>query len=218
MPAGKPVGLPKSGGRSKGTPNKVKPITLDPTDENRALALMAPTAKVRTPKSVMLSAMVHFEELALGLIGQAKLKMSEDPELAADLGTQGHKYMVAAVQCAEKVAPYIHARLIAMESGERAADRPAFVIRAPAVMVDSSAWQTAVGAAVVDMEASAPRAEASAVSAPQPQSDPPPAPASLPMVLTTDPKTSRITVMPPEARTVQPSGTAEWLDSIKKAG
>ena len=48
--------------------------------------------------------------------------------------------MIAAVQCAEKVAPYIHARLLAVESrGDMTEDKAPFVIRAPMVMDDSSA-------------------------------------------------------------------------------
>lgn len=209
MPAGKPVGLPKSGGRSKGTPNKVKPIILAPTDANRALALMAPTAEVRTPKAVMLDAMLFFDQMA------REYHKDGQPGLAA-------KSMIAAVQCAEKVAPYIHARLIAMESRDDALDRPAFVIRAPAVMTNSAAWQEAVGVAVMDMEASqAPsggQGKVLAAAAVQSPSESQPVPASTAVALAADPKTNRITVMPPGPRTVQPSGTQEWLDSVKKVG
>jgi hypothetical protein len=213
----RPKGLPKTGGRKKGVLSRPRPITLAPTDENRALALMAPTAAVRTPKAVMLSAMLHFEELATGLITQAKQKLETDPGLAADLGTQAHKFMIAAVQCAEKCAPYIHARLIAVES--RSEDAPApFVIRAPAVMLDSSAWQTAVGAAVIDMEASAGAGEglpASGASEPAPQTS---QSVPAPVVLTADPRTNRITAMPPGPRVVHPAGSQEWLASVKKVG
>jgi len=129
------------------------------------------------------------------------------------------KYMVSAVQVAEKVAPFIHARLLAVES--RTEDKAApFVVRAPAVMADSSAWQAAVGAAVIDMEAaqspSAGRTEVSAHPAQQHAPEPQNAPAATAVALMNDPKTNRITVMPPGPRVVQPSGTEQWLASIQK--
>jgi hypothetical protein len=63
------------------------------------------------------------------------------------LSTEGHKFTIAAVQCAEKVAPYIHARLLAVESRrDMTQDKAPYVVRVPAVLADSTAWQTAVGA------------------------------------------------------------------------
>jgi hypothetical protein len=194
----------KTGGRKKGiSRNKPKPIKLAPTDENRQLALMASTMAVRTPKAVMLDAMLFFDGMA------RKYQADQDHEKAA-------KSMVLAVQVAEKVAPYIHARLIAMESREGAEERVPYVIRAPAVMADSSAWQAAVGAAVVDMEASqavqAPLAGPVASAAPAASS----APAALPVVLGPDAKSGRITVMPAGPRVVQPAGTEEWLAEVDR--
>jgi hypothetical protein len=211
----------KTGGRVRGiSKNKPKPIILEPTPENRALQLLAESApEVRTPKAVMLGAMRHFEDLALGLIDQAKLKLATDPEAATALGIQGQKFMIAAVQCADRVAPYIHARLLAIESrGDMTADKAPYVVRVPSVMADSTAWQAAVGAAVIDMEpaqiATGGRTEAlSHPAMPQPVTpEPPPPPA--PVALVADQKTGRITIMPPGPKVVQPAGTDEWLQKV----
>jgi hypothetical protein len=136
----------KTGRRTKGTPNKPRPIILAPTEENRELLAMA--AVMRTPKAVMLDAMLRFESIGLSLLAKAE-RLAETTASASQiamLATEGHKFMIAAVQCAEKVAPYIHARLLAVESrGDMTEDKAPYVIRAPAVMEDSSAWQKAVG-------------------------------------------------------------------------
>jgi hypothetical protein len=213
----------KTGGRITGiSKNKPKPIRLPDTEENRALALMAPTAEVRTPKAVMLSAMLKFERMSDVLMGKAQ-RMTQtraDPGGIAKIVAEAHKFTIAAVQCAEKVAPYIHARLLSVESRGDMADKAPFVIRAPAVMEDSSAWQAAVGAAVIDMEAasvpSGGQPEVLAHPAQQQAAPPQNAPADVPVVLVPDPKTSRITVMPPGPRVVQPFGNAEWLDRVEQ--
>ena len=56
----------KTGGRTKGTPNKPRPIILASTEENRELLAMA--AVMRTPKAVMLNAMLRFERIGLSLL------------------------------------------------------------------------------------------------------------------------------------------------------
>lgn len=200
------AGRSKTGGKVKGTKNKPKPIILEPTDENRALALMAPTAEIRTPRAVMMDAMIMLDGLAK--------KHFEIQDYGPAL-----KYLQAAVVVAEKVAPYTHAKLLSIESRTEEKAAP-FVVRAPAVMADSSAWQAAVGAAVIDMEAaqspSAGRTEVSAHPAQQQATEPQNAPVATAVALMNDPKTNRITVMPPGPRVVQPNGTQAWLDSIKK--
>jgi hypothetical protein len=205
----RPKGLPKTGGRVKGQILGPKPIKLADTPENRALMLMAPTADVRTPRAVMMDAMLMLDGLAK--------KHFEIQDYGPAL-----KYLQAAVTVAERVAPYVHAKLLSIES--RTEDKAApFVVRAPAVMADSSAWQAAVGAAVIDMEAAQSPAngvpvaqtEREATLPHQAQSS---APATTAVPLMNDPKTNRITVMPPGPRVVQPNGTQAWLDSIKKVG
>lgn len=195
----------KTGGKVKGAKNKPKPIILEPTDENRALVLMAPTAEVRTPKAVMLDAMMFFDRLA-----------RESAEMK-DYGT-ATRYMASAVQCAREVAPYVHARLIAMESREGAAERVPYVVRAPAVMADSASWQAAVGAAVLEIEAAqVPSGGQPSVSGVSPASTAvvrPIEPVPAPVALVADQKTGRVTVMPPGPRVVQPAGTAEWLERV----
>ena len=131
------------------------------------------------------------------------------------------KYSVAAVQCAEKAAPYTHAKLLSIESRTEEKAAP-FVVRAPAVMADSSAWQAAVGAAVVDMEAGqspgngVPVRQTGEVTLPHPVQTNAPATA---VALMNDPKTNRITVMPPGPwRVVQPSGTEAARQYSEKAG
>ena len=213
MPRGRPKGIPKTGGRKKGTKNLPPPIVVTPEElaKDRALAIVAP-AELKTPKAVMLSAMMKFDRLSDMMLTEAS-RMG-DGEGRAETIAAAHRFTIAAVQCAEKVAPYIHARLIAMESREGAEERVPYVIRAPAVMADSSAWQAAVGAAVVDMEASqavqAPLAGPAASAAPVASS----APAAL--VLGPDAKSGRITVMPAGPRVVQPAGTEEWLAEVDR--
>lgn len=212
----------KTGGRIRGvSKNKPKPIIMEPTDENRALALMAPTAEVRTPKAVMLSAMLKFERMSDVLMAKAE-RMTGDKAAYEDIKqviAEAHKFTVAAVNCADRVAPYIHARLLAVESrGDMTQDRAPFVLRAPAVMVDSAAWQEAVGAAVLDMEAQSAQnlpvvrqTEVTATPIAQTQET---APAASPVALAVSPDTGRITVMPPGPRVVQPSGSDEWLAAV----
>jgi hypothetical protein len=113
-------------------------------------------------------------------------------------------------------------RAIAVLDGTGGVGTP-FVIRAPAVMANSSEWQLAVGASVIEMEASQPpsggRAEVLAHPAQPDAAQPPNAPAASPVALRADQSTGRVTIMPPGApRAIQPSGTQEWLDSIKKTG
>jgi hypothetical protein len=132
------------------------------------------------------------------------------------------KYLQAAVAVADRVAPYIHARLLSVESRTEEKAAP-FVVRAPAVMADSSAWQDAIGAAVIDMEAAQSPGNEVPVrqtesGATLPAQAAQQAPQTAPVALMNDPKTNRITVMPPGPRVVQPNGTQAWLDSIKKVG
>jgi hypothetical protein len=208
----------KTGGRIAGvSKNKPKPLKLPDTEANRALIAMAPTAEFRSPKAVMLSAMMKFERMSDVLMAKAERMTGEQQpyEDIKQVVAEAHKFTFAAVNCADRVAPYIHARLIAVQ-GEAAADKPAFVIRAPAVMSDSSAWQAAVGAAVVDMEAqSGSVVRQNEVAATQVAPEPKATPAPSPVVLANDPKTNRITVMPPGPRVVQPTGTAEWLARVE---
>lgn len=214
----------KTGGRITGvSKNKPKPIILEPTPQNRALAIMAGTApEIRTPKAVMLSAMLKFERMSDVLMAKAErmTKAKATPDRIAKMVTDAHKFTVAAVQCAEKVAPYIHARLLAIESrGDMTEDKAPYVVRVPSVLADSATWQTAVGAALLDAEA-AQASSAGPAALPHPASaqsqprEPESAPAAAPVVLTTDGKGS-ITVMPAGPRVVQPAGSEEWLAAVQ---
>ncbi len=209
----------KTGGRIKGSRNKPKALFLAPTDENRALMAMAPTAEVRTPKAVMLAAMLKFERMSDVLMAKAERMTDEKSpfEEIKQVVTESHKFTLAAVACAEKAAPYVHARYLAIETRTEEKAAP-FVIRAPAVAMDSSSWQATVGSEIMDMEAAQmPMARSNEVAIPEPQT-PQTAPAPSAVVLTTDPKTNKITVMPPGPRVVQPNGSQEWLESIKRVG
>lgn len=204
MPRGRPKGIPKTGGRTAGVPNKPKPIILSPEELEKGRQLALISTEVRSPKSVMLDAMLYFDQMARDYHAQYEY------EKAA-------KFMASAVQVAREVAPYVHARLLAVET-RNDESKPAFVIRAPAVMGDSASWQAMVGVAA-DLEAQSgavvSQTEMGATSEPQ---EPKPAPATTPVVLEADHKTGRITVMPPGPRVVQPDGSAEWLAGIKKVG
>jgi len=166
--------------------------------------LLAPTAEVRTPRAVMMDAMLMLDGLAK--------KHFEIQDYGPAL-----KYLQAAVAVADRVAPYIHARLLSVESRSEEKAAP-FVVRAPAVMADSSAWQAAVGATVIDMEAAqtSPLVRSNEVAATLPAQTAQQAPQTAPVPLMNDPKTNRITVMPPGPRVVQPVGSAEWLAGIQK--
>jgi hypothetical protein len=194
----------KTGGRIAGVSrNKPKPIRLPDTEENRALVLAATPAL--TPKRVMFEAMEYYYGIA------KELKQAQDEN-------GSNKAWGACIAVAKELAPYTHARYLAVETKSEEKASP-FVVRAPAVMADSSAWQAAVGAAVIDMEAqNSPVARQTEVAATLPAQTDQPAPQTAPVALMNDPKTNRITVMPPGPRVVQPSGTQEWLDSIKKVG
>ena len=128
--------------------------------------------------------------------------------------------MIAAVQCAEKVAPYIHARLLAVESrGDMTEDKAPFVVRVPSVMADSAAWQAAVGAALGEAVASAAPSGAQPVALADPRPSPllvsDPALVAKPVPLVANQKTGRISTMMPAAPAVmKPAGTQEWLDAI----
>jgi len=224
----RPPGLPKTGGRSKGTTNKPKPIVLENTPENQAMLAAAVT--IRTPKAVMLDAMLRFESIGLGFLAKADklMKTRADPDKVADTAREGHKFIVAAVECATKVAPYIHARLLAVEArGDMTEDKAPYVVRVPSVMADSVAWQAAVGMAILEQagggaQAGGPVEPMAHPALPQPQAEPAPAPAPPPVPLVADQKTGRIsTAMPPGPATVKPTGSQEWLDTVaasRKAG
>jgi hypothetical protein len=158
----RPPGIPKTGGRSKGTPNRPKPITLEPTNENRELVALAQV--MRTPKAVILEAMVRFETLGLGFLAKADklMKTRAAHDKVAEIAQEGHKYIAAAVECATKAAPYVHARLLAIESrGDMTDDRAPFVLRAPMVLASSQEWQAMVShqGAAMDRADRADRAE-----------------------------------------------------------
>jgi len=217
----RPRGLLKTGGRQKGSRNKPKPEILPPgTPEaiNQAEAARAVVlaTNVRTPKAVILDTMVKFETIGKGLLAEAdNLKTRGDPKKAAELAQEGYKFMIAAVQCAEKVAPYIHAKLVAVESrGDLTADVP-FVLRAPTVMADSAAWQAAVGAAVIEREAvQVPSGGQPDQRLPPLPQTPDPAQVATPM-LVADQKSGRIsTMMPAGPRLVKPTGSEEWLAAV----
>jgi hypothetical protein len=95
------------------------------------------------------------------------------------LATEGHKFTIAAVQCAEKVAPYVHARLLAVESrGDMTQDKAPYVVRVPAVLADSTAWQAAVGPALGEAAASTAPSGTQPVVLADPRPSPPPVPAA----------------------------------------
>jgi hypothetical protein len=211
---------------------------------------------VRTPKAVMLNAMVRFENLSQTLFARAErmAKTRAAPDKIAEITHEARKCVAAAVQCAEKVAPYIHARLLAIESrGDMTEDKAPFVVRVPTVMSSSQEWQAmvsqqgvvldnaqreAIREAVLErwpvvqatkqplLENNAPRASgdrmegmphpampSDSAGSGAPASEPDP---SSPVVLRADQKTSRI--MPVGPVVVKPSGSEEWLASIKKVG
>lgn len=233
----RPKGLPKTGGKVKGSKNRPKVEVLPPETaksivDETARAVVLTSAPVRTPKAVMLEAMTRFENLGLGLLMKAErlTKRNAKLETIAETAREGHKYIVAAVECATKVAPYIHARLLAVEArGDTTEDRAPFVVRVPAVAVNSSEWQMAVGVALLAQAAdeapqSPPGHRPEAAPHPglprPPEPTPPPAPA--PAVLAADPKSGRITMMPAVAAPAKPAGTDEWLAQVtadrRKAG
>lgn len=221
----------KTGGRTKGTPNKPKAEILPPGEaisQAEEARLASVTTGPRTPKAVMLDAMLRFEGIGLGFLAKAEkmMKTRATTDKVAETAREGHKFIVAAVECATKVAPYIHARLLAVEArGDMTEDRAPFVVRVPAVMSDSAAWQQAVGAMVVEQMASQPPGHASPETLrhpalPQP-AEPTPPPAPAPVVLTADQKGKISTAMPPGPRVAQPVGSQEWLESVnatRKAG
>ena len=235
----RPRGLPKTGGRKRGVPNRPKPEILPPGSPEAIYKAEVARAVVigRTPKAVMLDAMVRFANLSETLFCKAErmAKTRANPEKIAILRNEAHKFMIAAVQCAEKVAPYIHARLLAVESRGDNVDPIPFVLRAPSVVENSARWQAMVAAEVIEQEADqparvaewlehvareAPRtasvAQPAALADPRPSAAPDPAQAAKPVALVADQNTGRIstTMMPVGPVVVRPSGSAEWLAAV----
>ena len=219
----------KTGGRKPGSKNKERivvpevlpPETAESMVAETARALVLASAPIRTPKAVMLEAMTRFEALGLGFLKTAERLQKRNAGVAkvAEAAQEGHKFIVAAVECATKAAPYVHARLLAIESrGDMTKEQHPYVVRVPMVAADSSEWQNAVGAALLEQEAyTVQRGAAGEVlphpGLPQPVVKPePPAPAPVP--LAADQNTGRITIMPPGPRVVHASGTQEWLDAV----
>lgn len=215
-----------TGGRKKGSKNKPK-VEILPKETAKAIvaetarAVVLTSAPVRTPKAVMLDAMIRFESLGMEFLARAERLAQRNAGLdrVTAEAMEGHKFIVAAVECATKVAPYIHARLLAVESrGDMTEDKAPYVVRVPAVLADSSAWQTAVGALADQMAAQSPsggRPEALPHPAQsQPEAEPPaPAPTAVPLAM--EPKTGRITAMPPRGSVaIKPAGSEEWLAQV----
>ena len=197
----------KTGGRVRGiSKNKPTPLILDDTPENRALVIAAPTANVLTPKTAMMAAMQYYYDMAQDMMRA----QSQD-------GT--NKAWGSCLAVAKELAPYIHSRLLAVESRAENQQSP-YVVRVPSVMADSTAWQAAVGAAVVDAEVPQTATNGATEALPHPavpqHAEPAPLPAPAPVPLVADQKTGRITAMPPGPKVVQPAGTTQWLESIKK--
>jgi hypothetical protein len=245
---GRRKGHPKTGGRTKGTKNKIKPIILAPTEENRHLTLMAPTLarEVKTPKTVILEAMMRFDNLSIELMAKAKrmAKSGRPFEEIRDVMSESYRFTIAAVHCAVQAAPYVHARLLAIESrGDMTDEQAPFVLRAPTVVEDSDKWQALVSreSAVLDkaerkaveehlrdreatrqpqVENNAPRVSGGSLATiPHPAmpsgSAETDVPAPMPAPLMADPKTSRI--MPANPVVIKPAGAQEWLDSVAAA-
>ena len=218
----------KTGGRVRGVSNNKPKIKLDDTDENRELVAMAQL--MRTPKAVILDAMMHFETLGRGFLAKADkmMKTRAEAEKIAAAADAGHRYIIAAVKCAAEVAPYIHAKLSPIESrGDMTQDKAPYVVRVPAVLADSTAWQAAVGAALGEAVASTAPSGAQPVAFADPRPSPPPVPdpalVAKPVPLGADLKTGRIsTITPAGHATARPTGTQEWLDAVaasqRKAG
>jgi hypothetical protein len=209
----------KSGGKKKGSKNKA---TLE--REHRAIEVIQKGMPlVRTLAKDQLAELVPtvkgivegFQRAAMdaGGPGQPGFKM----DLWRELRDWIRMYATVADLAADFESPRY--RAIAVVDGTGGVGTP-FVIRAPAVMADSSTWQAAVGSAVIEMEAAGNGSPVrqSDVAATLPAAQPPNAPATAPVVLRADQANGRVTIMPPGPRVVQPSGTQEWLDSIKKTG
>lgn len=225
----RPRGLPKTGGRKPGSRNKERIVIPEVLPPETAESMMAETARamvlasspIRTPKAVMLDAMMRFEALGMGFLKSAERLQKRNAEVrrVAEAANEGHKFIVAAVECATKVAPFIHARLLAVESrGDMTQDKVPYVVRVPAVLENSAAWQAAVGMAVLETEVlQAPSGAAGGTLAhpglPQPTA-PEPAPVPSLVALVADQKTGRITAMPAGPKIVQPAGSAEWLAAV----
>lgn len=208
----------KTGGRIKGSRNKPKAFVIDPTAENLELLaaiaadrLAADKPETSTPKAVMLGAMHHFEDLATALMLQAKERVLTDPQLATDLGIQAQKFLLAAVQCAEKVAPYMHAKLLSIESrGDNAQDDLPFVVRAPAVVLESSEWERlAIG--VLPPE---PSVRPAVVVPGALQEEGRNQVGQMTQVVHDAPPARPSTQMPPGPRVISPASTEEWLAQV----
>ena len=163
------------------------------------------TAVMRTPKAVMLDAMLRFERIGLSLLAEAE-RLAETKASASQialLATEGHKFMIAAVQCAEKVAPYcVRGCSRSKSRGRHDRDKAPYVIRAPMVMDDSTTWQAAVE-----------RREAKQWH-PRRRAEPRQRLCRTLCLRDRSERAGSTTIMPARPVVVKPTGTQEWLESV----
>jgi hypothetical protein len=209
----------KSGGKQKGTKNKA---TLE--RERQALEILQgkALAPLRTLAKDQLAELVpvvkgivaRFQIAAMN--GGAPGEQGYKPEFWKELRDWIKTYAAVADLAADFESPRF--RAIAVMEGTGGVGKAPYVVRVPSVMADSTAWQAAVGSAVLDMEpvqtATGGRTEALPHPAiPQPVA-PEPLPVPAPVALVADQKTGRITMMPPGPKVVQPEGTEAWLQAV----
>jgi hypothetical protein len=209
----------RRGGRRLGTKNKA---TLE--RERRAIEALHKKGAMAPLRALAKDQLAELVPVVKGIVARFQLAAMQAgapgddgyrPDFWKELRDWIKTYATVADLAADFESPRY--RAIAVMDGTGGVGTP-FVLRAPMVLEDSMAWQAAVGAAVIDMEASPAasggRPEVLPVALPHPAQPQPSAPGALPVALTPDQKTGRITVMPPGPRVVQPAGSAEWLDSV----
>ena len=105
-----------------------------------------------TPKEAMAKGMAYFERKAQELLNMVE-KARADGIPISETGPEMKlikEYQEAMIDCAAKLAPYIHPRLAAVEV--RTEQVQPFVVRVPAIDSTSQTWADRVAGKIIDAE------------------------------------------------------------------
>lgn len=100
----------------------------------------------RSPKTVLQDKMLFYDEVARGILEKIVEALKADARPRGDLLAMMYKKMnecdKIAIECAEKLAPYKHAKLSSIEVKKDIVHR--FVIRTPTVIENQDKWMKTI--------------------------------------------------------------------------
>jgi hypothetical protein len=205
----------KTGGRKKGSKNKPKPraLTVQESENVRLGEILQPVRTgPLTPKALMLEKMQHFDDCARAIMDSVPqlIAQGHKPEKLVGLLAESRNYNMAAIQCADRVAPYVHGKIASVDENKDPEAKP-FVVRAPDVIQDSTKWERQSSQFSL-FEHPAPMASASPAAASGPSIEE--APVNAAHVQDMPAHGSPSTQMPLGPRNVAPSGSQAWLEQV----